>query len=156
MKRFIPNRLRIAREILGLSLDDLSKAMHSCVTRQSLSKYEQGAMRPLAKRMDYLSDALGVPKQFFSGEGMSIDIPKLRKSSQRNLTEEELLSAESVILFYAESFKAKAEKLQLIQNSIVLCYLGPYRVLMTYYLYPKLLGRPGLVEMELSQAYYVY
>ena len=113
MKRFIPNRLRIAREILGLSLDDLSKAMHSCVTRQSLSKYEQGAMRPLAKRMDYLSDALGVPKQFFSGEGMSIDIPKLRKSSQRNLTEEELLSAESVILFYAESFKAKAEKLQL-------------------------------------------
>ena len=113
MKRFIPNRLRIAREVLGLSLDDLSKAMHSCVTRQSLSKYEQGAMRPLAKRMDYLSDALGVPKQFFSGEGMSIDIPKLRKSSQRNLTEEELLSVESVILFYAESFKAKAEKLQL-------------------------------------------
>lgn len=111
MRRFIPSRLRIAREISRLSLDDLSKAMHSCVTRQCLSKYEQGAMRPLAKRMDYLSEALGVPKHFFTGEGLSIDIPKLRTSSQRSLTEEELRATESIILFHAEKFKAIANKL---------------------------------------------
>ena len=111
MKHFIPDRLRIARELSGLSLDDLSKTMHSCVTKQSLSKYELGAMKPLSKRMDYLSEALGVPKQFFTGEGLSIDIPKLRTSSQRNLTEEELLTTESIILFHAERFKTIANKL---------------------------------------------
>lgn len=111
MKHFIPDRLRIARELSGLSLDDLSKTMHSCVTKQSLSKYELGAMKPLSKRMDYLSEALGVPKQFFTGEGLSIDIPKLRTSSQRNLTEEELLTTESIILFHAERFRTIANKL---------------------------------------------
>ena len=113
MKTFIPYRLRIAREVLGFSLDELSIAMHSCVTKQSLSKYEQGTMSPRAKRMDYLAEAMGVPKQFFTGEGMSIDIPKLRKSSQRKLTEKELRDIESIILFHAERFKANANKLQL-------------------------------------------
>ena len=108
MKTFIPYRLRIAREVLGFSLDELSIAMHSCVTKQSLSKYEQGTMSPRAKRMDYLAEAMGVPKQFFTGEGMSIDIPKLRKSSQRKLTEKELRDIESIILFHAERFKVNA------------------------------------------------
>ena len=113
MKTFLPYRLRIAREILGLSLEELSSAMNSEVTKQSLSKYEQGAMAPRAKRMDSLAGALGVSKQFFTGEGMSVDLPKLRKSSQCNLTEEELSATESIILFHAERFKSKAERLQL-------------------------------------------
>lgn len=113
MKTFLSYRLRIAREIIGLSLEELSIAMNSEVTKQSLSKYEQGVMAPRAKSMESLAGAMGVPIQFFTGEGMSIDVPKLRKSSQRNLTEEELSATESIILFHAERFKAKVERLHL-------------------------------------------
>lgn len=116
MKTFLPYRLRIARDILGLSLDELSIAMHSEVTKQSLSKYELGAMSPRAKKMDSLAEAMGIPIQFFTGEGMRIDLPKLRKSSQHSLTEEELSTTESIILFHAERFKAKADILQLSLN----------------------------------------
>ena len=113
MSNFNPLKLRIAREILGLSLDELSIAMHSYVTKQSLSKYEQGAMKPLDKRMNILAEALGVPKQFFTDDGLSIDIPKLRKSSPRDLSETEITITESIILYHAERFKKKAEELQL-------------------------------------------
>lgn len=113
MSKFNPYRLRIAREILGLSLDELSIAMHSFVTKQSLSKYEQGAMTPLDKRLNYLAEAMGVSKEFFTGDGLSIDVPKLRKSSPRVLSEKEITITESIILFHAERFKAKAAKLQL-------------------------------------------
>lgn len=103
----------MAREIKGLSLDELSVAMHSYVTKQSLSKYELGTMAPLPKRLDYLAEALGVSKQFFTGDGLSIDIPKLRKSSSRDLTEQELVLTESIILYHAERFKAIADNIRL-------------------------------------------
>lgn len=111
MKAFIGDRLRIAREISGLSLSNLSIAMHSCVSKQSLSKYEQGIMKPHAKNMEVLSKTLGVTPDFFYGESMKIDIPMLRTSSQRTLTEEEIIEMESIIVFHAERFMQKAKSL---------------------------------------------
>lgn len=111
MNNLLSSRLRTAREASGLSLHDLSVAMHSCVSRQCLSKYEHGIMRPGPDNLDAISRALHIPASYLLGTGMTIDIPRLRTSAHRTLSDNELVEMESVILFHAERFRLKADLL---------------------------------------------
>lgn len=54
----IPARLRIARKMAGLSLEDLSRKIGRRVTRQALSKYEKGLMSPSPVIFNLLEDVL--------------------------------------------------------------------------------------------------
>ena len=61
---FIPARLRVARKIAGLSLEDLSRKIDGRVTRQALSKYEQGKMSPSPEVLNRLEQVLDLKPRY--------------------------------------------------------------------------------------------
>lgn len=58
-------RLKQARKMRGLSLEELSNAMSNAVSRQAINKYEQGKMMPDSRMLLSLSSALDVKVDFF-------------------------------------------------------------------------------------------
>ena len=64
MKQF-PIRLRLARSIMGLSLGKLSEKMGYAITKQSLSRYEAGIMRPKSDVLATLAYALEISTAYF-------------------------------------------------------------------------------------------
>ncbi len=65
MKSVFPTRLVIARKMAGLSLQGLADKLGNIITKQSLSKYEQGMMNPNSDVLIKLSRALNVTIDFF-------------------------------------------------------------------------------------------
>jgi len=59
------NRLKSARKMAGLSMEDLAKKAGNIVTRQSISKYEKGVMNPSSDVLICLSAALEVKPEYF-------------------------------------------------------------------------------------------
>jgi len=59
------NRLKLARKMAGLSLQELSDALENRVTKQSLSKYEMGLMNPSGNVLVAISNALNVKPDYF-------------------------------------------------------------------------------------------
>jgi Zn-dependent peptidase ImmA (M78 family)/transcriptional regulator with XRE-family HTH domain len=53
------SRLRTARRMAGMSLEDLSGRIGGVVTRQAISKYEKGRMMPSPEVFERLNSALG-------------------------------------------------------------------------------------------------
>lgn len=103
MKQF-PIRLRLARSIMGLSLGKLSEKMGYAITKQSLSRYEAGIMRPKSDVLATLASALEISTAYFEGTSMVLDVPMLRSSSNAALSEEELVEIEALLSFKAEQY----------------------------------------------------
>lgn len=59
------SRLKHARKMAGVSLQQLSDLVHNKVTKQSLNKYEQGVMRPGTDVLFSISKALSVKPEYF-------------------------------------------------------------------------------------------
>lgn len=78
-------RLKQARKMRGMSLDSLSHAIGNAVTRQAISKYEQGRAIPNSKTLLALASALGVKIDFlfrpYAVEVSQIDFRKKAKCS---------------------------------------------------------------------------
>lgn len=64
MKQFA-ERLKSARVMAGLSLQDLADKLQNRVSRQALHKYEKGEFMPDSEMLGLLSDALGVRPDYF-------------------------------------------------------------------------------------------
>ena len=62
--KLIPARLKIARKMAGLSLEDLSRKIGGQVTRQALSKYEQGRMSPSPWVLSKLEEVLDLKPRY--------------------------------------------------------------------------------------------
>lgn len=103
MKQF-PIRLRLARSIMGLSLGKLSEKMGYAITKQSLSRYEAGIMRPKSDVLATLASALEISTAYFEGTNMVLNEPMLRSSSNTSLSEEELVEIEALLSFKAEQY----------------------------------------------------
>ena len=58
-------RLRLARKMAGMSLQDLSDALIGKVTKQSLNKYEMGLMNPTSEVLMAISKALKMNADYF-------------------------------------------------------------------------------------------
>jgi transcriptional regulator with XRE-family HTH domain len=54
------SRLRTARKMAGLSLEDLSGKIGGVVTRQAISKYEKGRMMPSREVLERLTETLAI------------------------------------------------------------------------------------------------
>lgn len=91
---FIPERLKSARMMSGLSLQGLANKLEelgNAITKQAISKYEQGDATPNSEMIGMLSEALGVRPDYFyndlSVEFGEIEYRKLKsysvKESQR-------------------------------------------------------------------------
>lgn len=65
MKNIIPQKLRTGRRLRGLSMEELSVKMDRLVTRQAISKYETGKMRPSDAVVHAIARALCLPLSYF-------------------------------------------------------------------------------------------
>jgi Zn-dependent peptidase ImmA (M78 family)/DNA-binding XRE family transcriptional regulator len=77
-----PERLKSARLMQGFSLQALSDRMNNRVSKQALSKYEQGAMNPEGDVVHELCRVLAVRPDYFAREPM----PALQEIKFRKLT----------------------------------------------------------------------
>jgi len=85
-------RLKAARKMAGLSLEDLARKAGGIVTRQAISKYEKGRMKPGGVVLDRLAMALNVRPEFFL-RAPQLDISTLhfRSHSRLSVKNEEAL-----------------------------------------------------------------
>ena len=64
------NRLKLARKMAGMSLQELSDALGNKVTKQALNKYELGEMKPTSEVLLALSKTLKVKPDYFLKRNM--------------------------------------------------------------------------------------
>jgi len=64
-QNFFGVRLKLARKMAGMSLQELSDLLDNLVTKQALSKYEQGLMKPSIEVLLSLAKLLKVKTDFF-------------------------------------------------------------------------------------------
>ncbi len=75
-------RLKAARLMAGLSMDDLVAKMKNSISKQAISKYENGLMSPDSKVVLALADALSVkPDYFFSQSDIALEAVNFRKKA---------------------------------------------------------------------------
>ena len=100
-------RLREARRMRKLSMDKLIELADFVVTKQSLSRYERGVMRPHANVLSALAKALDISEEYFLGTNLNINIPMLRTTSGGKLQEDVLTAIEARLSFWTERLIAK-------------------------------------------------
>ena len=110
MNNFFAQRLRIARKMMHFSLEQLSERTSRIVSKQSISKYEKGKMKPKAKTLSALSVALNISPEYFYGENLNIDTPMLRNAFNDALSEEDFQKVESQLSFWAEQYIVAEKK----------------------------------------------
>jgi len=82
-------RLKAARKMAGMSLQELSDATGNLVTKQAISKYEQGKMFPGSDILDAFSKALGVKSEYFYRQSqVTLTALEFRKSSRLSKKDE--------------------------------------------------------------------
>jgi Zn-dependent peptidase ImmA (M78 family)/DNA-binding XRE family transcriptional regulator len=116
------NRLKLARKMAGMSLQDLSDALGAAVTKQALSKYEIGSMKPSGDVLITLSKVLNVKPDYLLRKGL-VELGEISFRKKADLTKkdeeaviekardylERYLEIES-ILGYNEKFKNPLQK----------------------------------------------
>lgn len=100
---FSPERLRLARQRLGLTLTSLAKK--SDVSPRSLTNFETGARAPSGESLVKLANALAVPPSFFEREPLEavpIGSASFRKLSKTTATRRDavLAAASLTVEFY--------------------------------------------------------
>lgn len=87
-------RLKAARVMAGLSMDALVAKMGQRISKQAISKYENGLMSPDSSVLISLSDALSVkPDYFFSEYEVTIEAVNFRKKASLGKKELDSLKA---------------------------------------------------------------
>jgi Zn-dependent peptidase ImmA (M78 family)/DNA-binding XRE family transcriptional regulator len=92
-KNFFGTRLKLARKMAGMSLQDVSDKLHGMVTKQSLNKYELGFMNPTNEVLLAISKILNVkPDYFLRKKIVEIkDISFRKKSNVSKVVEEAII-----------------------------------------------------------------
>ena len=86
------NRLRSARKMAGLSMEDLVKKAEGIVTKQAISKYENGMMKPSSDVLICLAKALGIkPEYFYRYPKIELSGIRFRKKSKLSVKKIESL-----------------------------------------------------------------
>lgn len=103
MSDVFAERLRRARKMRGLSLDELSCQSDGIVSKQALCKYEHGQMKPSSKVLIALANALEVsPDYLLKPPSVSIESIEFRK--KRSFSEKKLDSVREIIRYEIEKY----------------------------------------------------
>ena len=87
--QYFAQRLRAARKMNGFTLDALSKRLEGKVSKQTLNKYEQGALQPAVSWLLPLCEALLVrPDYFTRSKRVEIFSPSFRKLQKLSVKEQ--------------------------------------------------------------------
>lgn len=100
---FSPERLKLARQRLGLTLTALAK--NSGVSPRSLTSFETGERPPSEESLAKIADTLAVPRSFFEREPLEavpVDAASFRKLSKTTATRRDavLAAASLTVEFY--------------------------------------------------------
>ncbi len=96
-------RLLSARKMAGLSLQDLADRMDIDITKQALNQYEKGQTTPSSKVIISLSNALGLPVDyFFKKSDVKLENLEFRKKS--SLSQKEIEAARFKTMDYLEKY----------------------------------------------------
>ena len=109
-------RLRVAREIRGYSLEKLASLVKLRVTKQSLSRYETGVMKPKKALLDSIAEALEISSEYFDGGGVQFDQAMLRTSAKGLIPEDCMEKIESVLSYCVERYIRKCYVLDEMLN----------------------------------------
>lgn len=110
-------RLREARQMMGLSMDKLVERTNGAITKQSISRYEKGIMRPKRDALQAIAKALNISEEYFEGTNLKIDMPMLRTTSNGKLSEDELQALEAKLSFWAEQYLTKEKEAGFLPGS---------------------------------------
>lgn len=124
-------RLKLARKMAGLSLQDLADALENKVTKQALSKYEQGSMNPSNEVLIAIANHFKLkPDYFLKKKSAELGDVKFRKRARLSKRDEEaivekvrdyterFIEIES-ILGIASHFKNPIENIEIISEKDV-------------------------------------
>lgn len=85
-------RLKLARKMAGMSLQDLSDTLTNKVTKQALSKYEQGEMNPTSEVLLAIAKALRLkPDYFLKKKSLELGQILFRKRAALSKKDEEAI-----------------------------------------------------------------
>jgi transcriptional regulator with XRE-family HTH domain len=108
------SRIKTLRLAKGFSLEDLVTAIGGIVTKQSLSKYEKGEMKPSLTVARHLAKALGVKTiHLLTDPRFTVELLAYRKKSTMSVTEKQHL--ESYVKVQLERRVAIQERLGSLQ-----------------------------------------
>ncbi len=82
MNNDFSSRLKTARMMRGLSMDDLVRRMNGVVSKQSISKYERGLMKPNSQVLLAISKCLNLPIDYFYRDSIAIDKISFREDAR--------------------------------------------------------------------------
>jgi Zn-dependent peptidase ImmA (M78 family)/DNA-binding XRE family transcriptional regulator len=90
--KYFPERLKSARKMRGLSLQDLADRLGNKISKQALAKYESGKSKPSMVLIPELSAVLSIPQDYFY-RSHRVDLGKLsfRKLSHLSSRQQDLL-----------------------------------------------------------------
>ncbi len=90
-------RLKSARKMTGLSMDELAQKMGKIITKQAISKYEKGKMRPSSEILIKLAKALDVkPDYFLRTIKINLSAFEFRKKSKLSKKIEDSLKQKTI------------------------------------------------------------
>lgn len=110
-------RLRLARKMAGMSLQDLSDALINKVTKQALSKYEQGDMNPTTEVLLSISKALKLKPDYFLKKN-SLELGEVQFRKRASLSKKDEESLVERVRDYVERYMELEEILD-VQNPFV-------------------------------------
>lgn len=90
-----PTRLKSARQQAGLSLRDLTTRLNNKISRQSISQYENGAMRPSHTNLLRLCAALGVSIEYFNRPVIELTEIEFRELEKLPVKERQKIEAKA-------------------------------------------------------------
>ena len=80
----LEKRLRMARVMAGLSLQQLSDKTDNAISKQAISKYEKGVMQPSFENLQAISRALNTRVDYFLRDS-TLDLGEIKYRKQTKL-----------------------------------------------------------------------
>jgi len=105
-------RLKAARKMAGMSMEELVKRAGRIVSKQSISKYENGLMEPSPKILLRLAEALGVKPSYFRQQAR-LQLSNLYFRQKSKLSRKEEAAIKYKALDYLERYLDLEDKLGL-------------------------------------------
>ena len=94
--QYFPDRLKAARKMNGLSLQELSEKLNNTISKQDLNRLETGVMQPDSKLLSVLTNVLQVTNDyFFKKQTIALEQVEFRKLTSLPKKEQEIVKGKT-------------------------------------------------------------
>ena len=117
LENIFGNRLKLARKMAGLSLQELADTLENKVTKQSLSKYELGSMKPSGEVLIAISSSLKLKPEYFL-KSNQVELGEILFRKKASLTKKDEESVVEKVRDYVERY-LEIENIVGVENEFV-------------------------------------